>query len=522
MKKIRTAFVWFILAQPFLDIYWFYVPPLSDIFHFAIPTLFRIIALVSLTGFFLADNCNQKRFVKQRWLQLYLAVLLIYALCHLYHVRNFNSISPNDYGYSTISEIFYLIRLFLPLLVIYLARYLEVSQKQYEHIIQGLVGVTSGVIVFSNLFVKSLSSYNNWVKLNWIKANIFSWFTNTKYSYFFLSSKGFFFLANTTSAILLMLLPLTLWLVVRHFNWQNVTILVLQMLAMLMLGTKTATLGFGIVMIGFLIVYAIHIFILRNETFTWKALVAFLAIFLCYGVLFTVSPSNKRVAFEASIAQKETHSKGKLSEKTLDAKMTRGLARAKTKKEKRNFLRRFIGKYHNNYSINPRFILKSYPYQRDPYFWKKVMHWPAYDRMNGRRVEETMLNKVRETNNNKWDKWLGISFTRLSNIYSIERDFVSQSYSLGYIGMALFLFPYLGILLYSLFYWLRERACRDLAISSLLMTNALALAAAFYAGNFMDFLTATLILGFMSGYLLSRIHDQRQISMKSITAKSQN
>jgi hypothetical protein len=116
-----------------------------------------------------------------------------------------------------------------------------------------------------------------------------------------------------------------------------------------------------------------------------------------------------------------------------------------------------------------------------------------------------MLNQVVKTNNNRLDKVFGISYMRQNNIFNLERDFISQVYSLGWAGMLLFVGPYVVILLYGAFKWLTDKRVRSYLISSLLAAIVFMLAAAYSSGNVMDFLTASLILGFVEGNLLVQI-----------------
>ena len=155
--------------------------------------------------------------------------------------------------------------------------------------------------------------------------------------------------------------------------------------------------------------------------------------------------------------------------------------------------------------MNKKFVVKSYPYKYDPEFWLKIMNEPGTARMENRRVEKAMLDQVVKTNNNKLDKVFGISYTRETNIFNLERDFTSQVYSLGWLGMILFIGPYVAIMLYALLKWLKNRTQRTYLISSMLFSIAFMLFAAFLSGNVMDFLTASFILAFVEGSLLSEI-----------------
>ena len=182
-----------------------------------------------------------------------------------------------------------------------------------------------------------------------------------------------------------------------------------------------------------------------------------------------------------------------------------GLKKYPQGKQRKEFLTNFIGNHYQDYALNKKFVFKSYPYKYDPEFWLKIMNEPGTARMQNRHVEKAMLDQVVKTNNNLLDKFLGISYTRETNIFNLERDFTSQIYSLGWIGMLLFIGPYVIILLYALIKWLMNKEKRTYLISSMLLSIAFMIFAAFSSGNVMDFLTASFILAFVEGSLLASV-----------------
>lgn len=140
-EKTRTVLFWFILIQPFLDLYWFYNGKLAEVLPFTLPTIIRILAVFVIFCMFFSQKQNWQKLGQDKWLILYLALLILYSIIHLIHVKNFNSINPNDYNYSTVSEIFYLIRMLLPLMVIFFTKELNFSQEQFRHVIEGISGL---------------------------------------------------------------------------------------------------------------------------------------------------------------------------------------------------------------------------------------------------------------------------------------------------------------------------------------------------------------------------------------------
>ena len=139
------------------------------------------------------------------------------------------------------------------------------------------------------------------------------------------------------------------------------------------------------------------------------------------------------------------------------------------------------------------------------------MKQPGETRMQNRYLERAMLDKVVATNNNKLDKFMGISYTRETNIFNLERDFTSQIYSLGWFGMILFIGPYVAILAYGILKWILNKNKRTYLITSILTAMVFMLAAAFSSGNVMDFLTASFILAFVSGFLLKEFAGESRL-----------
>ncbi|WEV38480.1 O-antigen ligase family protein [Lactobacillus sp. ESL0680] len=495
-EKAKTILFWFILSQPFLDLYWFYHGQLANILPFTLPTIIRILVVGVLLGLFLSQKKSWSKLTQRKWLLVYLALLDIYSALHLVHVRNFTSVNPTGYGYSTTSEIFYLIRMALPLIVLFLTDEFNFSQKQLRLVIEGVSGLFSGTIVLSNLFVVSLKSYETGT----ISANIFMWFFNSNIGYSHMASKGFFNFTNMISAVLFMLLPLMLYYLFTEFNWRTVTLNVVQALAMIEIGTKVAAIGLigGIIISCLLFIF--HKFIIRDVKKGGWALLTAVLIEVGSLVILPFGPAIQRYNYEIYLAKQSDHD---LTSETRELKA--GLAKYPQGKERDEFLRHFIKKNYQAYALNPKFVFKSYPYQYDPEFWLKIMNEPGQTRMQNRHVEQAMLNQVIKTNNNRLDKFFGISYTRENNIFNLERDFSAQIYALGWLGMLLFVGPYLIVLAYAFYQWLRYRAARTYLVSSLILSSLFVLLAAFSSGNVLDFLTASFLLAFIDGNLLRQV-----------------
>lgn len=499
-ERMRVLLFWFILLQPFLDLYWFYHGQLANALPFTLPTIVRLLAIFCLLVLFFSSKENWQKLGQSKWLIAYLVLLAVYGVLHLWHCAHFISVSPNDYQYSTGSEIFYLIRLFLPLITLYLTKEVKFNEVEIKRLVLTLSGLFSGTIVIANLFVVSLRAYGN----GRIWYNILMWFSGRNLGYSHIASKGFFNFSNMVSAVLFMLLPLMLYYLFREYSWQKTVLCSLQALAMLELGTKVAAIG----LIGGLIVsaglYFFHYHFLQNTDKNKKALLTASLILVASLAILPFGPAVQRYQYEKYLAQESDHD---LSVEKAELKA--GLKKYPRGAKREAFLRTFIKENYHAYALNKRFVFKSYPYQYDPEFWIDIMHENGEERMQNRHLEQAMLNRVVAKNNNHLDPVLGISYTRQTHIFNLERDFISQVYSLGWPGMILFIGPYVVILLYGFYQWFKKRACRTYLISSLLTAILFMLLAAYASGNVMDFLTATFILSFAEGSLLTLLKKAR-------------
>ena len=140
---------------------------------------------------------------------------------------------------------------------------------------------------------------------------------------------------------------------------------------------------------------------------------------------------------------------------------------------------------------------------------------PANERLNYRHLEKDILSRVMKTDKNKSNKLFGISFSRENNIAPLERDFLAQCYSMGILGVILLDVIYLFVLGYGIFYWLFNKKVRSFLNSSLLLSGGFILFAAFYAGNVLEYLSATLVMAFILGFLLQNIHYSRYSEISS-------
>jgi hypothetical protein len=525
-KILKNQLLIFILLQPVLEIYFFYNPPLSELFPVTLPTIIRVlgIGLIILT-FGIWDIKNNKQILRDHSFQFYLLVFVGYSILHLFHVRHFHGVV--DYGYSAKREMFYLVRLFLPICLLYIIQSLRYKEIRIQRLFQGLIGLISGSIVISNLLTYSLGSYGGW-----IDYNFFHWFSNPNLYYADIASKGFFNYANTMSSICFMLTPIMLLMLVRDFSVLNCILLLIHAVAMLMLGTKVAAYGFLLASFVFIMALGFHLVLQKIRPIPWKQIGYMGAIFLVFIMILPVSPSQRRTNLhETTIEIREKNERD--SDKHKEKKHIPPLTNKETElRENTNLMEQemkpdeetlaeyasfydapedylalidYIEKNYNSYPINARFIKQAYPYYRDPFFWRDVMNWSVEDRLDNRKMERAIIQRVKSLNDNPADDLLGISYVRMSNIFNIEQDFVSHYYTIGILGVLLLLGPYLACLLFMIYNWLQYKSVRVLEISTGIISIGAALCAAYFSGNALDFLIMTFILSSIEGVTISKI-----------------
>lgn len=481
-KVLTYLFMTFILIQPLLDTHYLYTQEVVSKFFMSPSTIIRIVFIAILFGMTLYNTGWNNNYY---FIIAYGAVTAIYTVIHIINAYNFYSLVPGNFNFSAVEDIFYIIRLILPLLCILIVFNLEISYEQFRVTTLILITIISGLIVVTNILKISLDSYTN----KTIGDNIFSWFTNGYENYGFngLASKAFFNFANQVATILCMLLPLSFYFVIKKTDWLSFTSLILQILSMLMVGTKVASYGCLLISISMFMIYFFFVIIKKEFKFNFKTF--FLFIFIL-SLIFIILPKSPAV-YRYQVANR-TEQKYKNTQPLDESQVT-----------DTDYKIEFIKNNYKRLKIKEVFITKSYPYQYDPDFWYEILNEPIEKRLNNRYLEEAMVKRVKEINNNPMDNWFGIGFSRVSNIYNIERDFVNQYYSLGLIGVMLFLLPYVIISLYGIYQCLRfYKEKFNILNISIIFSILLVLIASYFSGNSLDALFVTILLSFICGSML--------------------
>ena len=66
-----------------------------------------------------------------------------------------------------------------------------------------------------------------------------------------------------------------------------------------------------------------------------------------------------------------------------------------------------------------RFYIKCYNFVYDMDFWEDMTKFDSAKRLDSRFIEKSMLDRVKELNNNSLDNWLGITYDRTKPVFII-------------------------------------------------------------------------------------------------------
>lgn len=428
-------------------------------------TLLQIIIILFFFLWTLIKNKNSRKNVK--YIIIYFLIVAIYGIFHHLNALNFTSVVPGNFNYSSIKEFFQLIKMSMPTIFIYTISNSNLNKKDYINIIKIWLLIISGSIIITNIFKISLGSYNDIV----IKGNIFDWFTK-KYIYQETASKGFFMYANQISCLLVSLIPV----VIYYYFKKDIKpfYIIFLLLSLLMLGTRIANMASILVFIGMTLIY-FFFKLIKKQKQDWKLLIINLIIVITYVTILPFSPTFSRYEVYDYLLDKPRYIANNDNINIEDIK--------------------YIEDNYEYKLINEHFIKNSYPYQYDPDFWLRILNDPINKRTDYRYLEIQMIKRVKEINNNKLDPLLGITNTRVQNIFNIERDYILQYYAFGIIGCILFLGVYIYILIRNIINVLKEFEFFNI---SLLGSTILFLFIAYLSGNIFNqmaiFIPALLII----------------------------
>lgn len=451
-----------------------------DILGFSIIELINIV-IISLTSGLTIFNYKKN---KKEILPLlgYTIILFIYIVMHCLNILK---LDPNIYFQSNtnvITEIYYILRVYyIPILLLFtLIKNKDIfNYKFYKKISKILISMICLSIILLNIFKLSYATYSA-TNDEFVKYNIVDFYKSEE-SPKLLSTRGWFDSANEISAILMILFPINIYLLYKENKKTNLFLYIIQFLAMIILGTRTSALGAILITIAAIL---INIFskIIKQNKINYRLIL--------YGTLctiyFFISPIGIYL-LDHSVPNYnvEDEHNNKLNNIIDDTEISN-----------------YITNHLYEFRIDEAFI-ELYPIEDDIHFWKNIALGDRNLNNDSRVMKTTIIKRIKERNNNKYDTILGMGYTL--NFMDLERDYVYQYYLFGILGIILII-PQLLLLTKSGLTILKNiKKINILETLLVAMSPLIGLVAAYYSGHVFGWISPSyiLILSFAMLYYIS-------------------
>lgn len=502
-RKLLIAFIIFLIIQPILDIYILFTDEVINIFIFSPATIIRMLVIGVLFIILLFTNKNKKHI---KYFIIYGIVFAIYTGLHIYNCINIdNNINPN-YRVSILSEFFYLIRMLLPLLVIYISYNLKMDFKSLSKIIISVILIFSIIVVVTHLLKISFKSYSEQNVV--ITQNIIDWFFNEDQvvNQNESLSKGWFRGANQLGNLLIMLLPISLYITVKQTNKLNCFTVFIQIFSCIIIGTRIASYLWIPIIICVAVIIAYFIFI-KKELKPSKSLYIFLIVTLLLNTLIlSKSPAIERkisTDYNNSIDNSKQTSNITQKSNNLEERINNEKDPIKVKELKKEFL---LENY-EAFGIMRSYIFDTYNYQYDTDFWMDITQKESNEINDGRKMQFLIAERLFEINDRILDKLVGIGFTTTRNgsLYT-ELDYIAHYYTIGLVGSALLLYIKI-VLLIIVIIFMFKRYKEKFTFENVIYVMSLCLIflIALLSAHVLDELVVTIFIGFIMGQLLNNI-----------------
>lgn len=449
LKKVKKEYIiyLFFIIQPLVSIYRNIWGDNLKLFGFSFFEMINTFFIIGLWFFVLYVTKSRKVL----YIIPFFTVLAIYCVIHYYNISHFNMDIMDREIYGLVQESYYIFRVYgLPVLLLFSLYFLKLEKKFYIRTICDVAFLTGSVLVLTNFMGISLCTYSSEGHTHLIHGSFFSWFTfdGTESAEQFTSS-GLFSSGNEISGLLLVALPVVILCFMEKINVKNTLYVAVTMLAMLMIGTRTASIGSGAVLILVVLVCLIIQSSKKNYVYVRKKVFASLAVLAVWGVLFYYSPYFQDVFPHYSTQQGE---EDKEQEEESEERVLKPVCLSSDTAEERQQAADYIQTNYWNHFINSQFI-KLYPVEGDLDFWINIVNREPGINQNYRALKQEIMQRIFERNGRTMDKFVGIGM-----MYELdcEQDYVNQFYLFGAVGLILLTGVYIVLLLKNCYYFIRH------------------------------------------------------------------
>ncbi|MFI3283850.1 MAG: O-antigen ligase family protein [Erysipelotrichaceae bacterium] len=472
---------------------------------------FIVLPLLGLC-IFLAFEKNKKRaFIGSG---IYAMIFIIYFILHVqvadglqYSLR-----LTSNFVFRISDEVIYFVTLLIPLIYVWLFQMMDITERILKKVVLVSSMATALPIFLSNIFIFGMSTYEGYTI-----DSIFSWFSlpfNEELNHpRYYASKFFFEEGNTIGVLLIMVLPLLYYFFLKAEKRKEklgiAGLIIIHSLAMIVLGTRIATYGAMLVPAVILAAYFVLI-LLKKEVFKKAFIVFSVVMIVSTNLILPYTPAYQNQLLDArdygfikldsqSLAEAEDDRKGG---EDLEA----------FSEEWINFYVFMFETYSYLIGVTPPvYYTEWYDYRHDPKFWVDLaLDYELEERVNGRQVQQ-IFTDYKYDQLTSYEKVMGMGYSTFMNgSIVLEKDFAQQFYTLGYIGFALVMAPWLvlvaglGILLVVGY----KKGSWNLLNVLLMMSLLVGLLSSYTSGHVMDEMSTSLFIGLCLGVLVKRVRNE--------------
>lgn len=451
-EKLGYIFLVFMCLSCLLDLH---------IFYNRFATLIRLFFILIFFGIsFIKFSSKKDRFK----LIIYLLFVFLYTILHLIFVDNY-----------LMEELLYIFKMTSNVLLFYSVYSMNIDYKKSIKFIKIILWFICGSVVLCNFFKLGYSSYS----FNYLKYNIFDWFKNINGYFEDFSGKGFFHLANQIVGVVLLLYPMLINEVKENKKVMDIVLLNVCSLSMLMIGNRTSSAGPLIILIFSFVIYLFLVTIKREKlSIKYILILVFSMIFI--NIFLYNAPIVKRDKYyndlDNSVADVNKEDYIITTRDTLLDK-----------------------------NLNINFIDNYYPYDQDQEFWDNLVN-SNIDFKDSRLIELKIAQRLVELSDNKLYKFVGIGYYKIISVCNIERDYVMQYYSVGILGLVIFIGVYFIIYIKMLFKVFINLDTKFNYLNIMLLSGiGINLIVAYLSGNILNALSSTIPLTICLGIAYNEI-----------------
>lgn len=490
MKKnnvIKILIFLFFVCLPILDI--LRSTPIKDVEFLGI-ALIELVNFVFIGFAFLLTltKVDKKKLIM---LFIYFAILGVYLGLHYNNMMHFDTNIFPKATFNFITESYYILRVYcLPVLLLFvLVNNSDVFDKKfYSFVVKYIVLFISLNLIVLNIFKLSYCSYGEDGKF--VTNSILEIF-NYEGDYKYLLTRGLFNSANELSAVLFSLLPLNVYLLFKEQKKLNIFMLFSQMLAMIILGTRTSAIGSILIPCVAIAIYLFMLFI-KKEKLNKKFIISLSALTILMFGAFIISPYRKYRESLVIPDRLKTNNSSEINKMQEDYTDTDELVKA------------LYGRLYF-FGINEE-IIAVYPAEYDSEFWIKICERDLYINNDSRIMKNDIAARIKERNNRKMDSLFGLGYTL--NLQDMERDYCYQYYLFGLVGIIVLMGTYFIFYFKKVFEFFKDFKNKFIFSNIILfMPNALCFVIAYFSGHVFGWVTPMMIIVFSLAFLNMGMRD---------------